>query len=287
MKYPIFMLLMAALSLIFAACPSEPKSKNAAKTAQEVKKKNTETYHFKYNTIIANLERDCADSKLDERIYWLNQGEEDLFRGIKVSLEEENTIGAQVHECFKKAPFIKGEPLQRVQKIVDAMQPFLVRKNEFDLKVFVINLDYENAFACPGGYVYVTKALLDKFDDDALACVVGHELCHLENKHSHVHIKQYKLMGGLITNLMGCFTQALSQRNELEADLGGLFLAAKAGYNPKAAATTFERWAAAEGKPTTLGKIFRSHPYSQERVQCVNAYLNDAKKRAEGLAKIQ
>ena len=119
------------------------------------------------------------------------------------------------------------------------------------------------------------------------ACVVGHELAHLENKHCNVPIKKCKIMGSLLTNIFSYLTQSLSQRNEVEADLGGVYLAYKAGYNPRGSADAFRRWAAKEEKPTTFGKLFRSHPYLDKRVNCINMYLADAQKKAKALKGIK
>jgi predicted Zn-dependent protease len=282
MKSIVLSISVAMMALFFIACKQDaPFNKNTTSSA-----KATETYHFKYHTIVQNLERDCSDSKLDERLYWLNQQEENLFRPIKVTEEDEAAIGAQVFDCFQKVGFVEGAGQQRVQAMVNKMKPFMTRKN-LDLKVHILDLPYQNAFACPGGYVYVTLPLLNAFNDDELACVVGHELSHLENKHCNVHIKKYKLMGGVLSNLFSCLTQGLTQRNELEADLGGLYLAYQAGYDPKGSIQAFRRWATEESKPNTLDKIFRSHPYCQERINCINAYLKDAKEKAEGLEKIK
>jgi Zn-dependent protease with chaperone function len=284
MKLLYFILPMLVISSSFMACSLE-EGKTQSKTATLNSKKIT-SYHFKYHTIVRNLERDCSDSKLDERLYWLSDQEENLLRPIKVTEEDEQKIGAQVYECFKKVGFVEGAKRQRVQAIVDKMKPFMTRKN-LDLKVNILDLPYQNAFACPDGYVYVTLPLLNAFNDDELACVVGHELCHLENKHCDVHIKKYKLMGCVLTNLFSCLTQGLTQRNELEADLGGVYLAYHAGYDPHGSMEAFKRWAMEDNKPNTLDKIFRSHPYCQERVNCIGAYLKDAMERAVGLSKIK
>ena len=53
--------------IVFSACPIKDINKKNAAT----KKTPTEAYRFKYHTIVSNLERDCANSKLDERLYWL------------------------------------------------------------------------------------------------------------------------------------------------------------------------------------------------------------------------
>ena len=286
MKSTLLIIFATMAMLVFSACSLKDKKNNDKKETAKIIT-FAEMYHFKYHTIVQNLPRDCAGNSLEEKLYWLNQGEENLLRPIKVSLDDEAKIGAQVHQCFKeKAGFTEGADQQRVQAIVDKMKPFLTRK-ELNIKAYIVNLPYENAFACPGGYMYVTKPLLDAFSTDELACVIGHELSHLENKHCNVHIKKYKLMGGFLTNLLSIFTQSLSQRNELEADLGGVYLTAQAGYNPKGSVAAFNRWAAQEGKHSNLERLFRSHPYSSQRVMCIEAYLKDAKKKAENLAKIQ
>jgi predicted Zn-dependent protease len=182
--------------------------------------------------------------------------------------------------------FIEGEQLERIKIIFEKMKPFLVRKDELDFELFVIDAPCQNACAAPGGKIYVTLPLLENMTDDQVASILGHELGHLEQKHSYIQIKYMKIIGETPANILHALTQSLSQRNELEADLCGVYLAQKTGYNIDVATEAFLQWGKNE-QHTFVDKILRSHPYCSERVSCINAYIAEAKKAGEGLKRIK
>ena len=109
-----------------------------------------------------------------------------------------------------------------------------------------------NAFATPGGYVYVTRGLLTLADNEAqLASVIGHELGHAVARHSAQRMRQatvaqlgLSILGQVantptLNNVAGKFAsiylKAFSRDHEYEADLLGIRYLARAGYDPQAA----------------------------------------------------
>ena len=114
----------------------------------------------------------------------------------------------------------------------------------------VLNTPDVNALACPGGFIYVYKGLLDYMtSDDELAAVLGHEIGHIEKRHT-VHQMEQQMALSLLTLLAGVASgdpgagmvlastasQALmagySRKDEREADQEGFRLSTLAGYNP-------------------------------------------------------
>jgi predicted Zn-dependent protease len=274
----ILIILSSPILFCFGWCQN--KKANVTKVSTTRKE-----YLFPYQTIIRKLPRDCADSRTDQSIYWLNSAQEKMLLPIAVTQREEEEVGEEVFNDMKKSTtFVQGEPLRRVQLIFDKMRPFVTRKLNF--QIFVIDEPFENAFACPGGRMYLTLALLKKMNDDQVANIIGHEICHLEQKHCNVHLKYRKLIGKPLSNILDILTQGLSQRDELEADLGGLYLAYSAGYDPAVAVDAFKNWGKND-KPSFGNKIFRSHPYCQERVNCIESYLHKAEKNVQGLKSIR
>lgn len=158
-----------------------------------------------------------------------------------------------------------------------------------------------NAFALPGGYVYVYKGLLDKVEsDDELAGVLAHEIIHATNHHSWKIMRKQKpwdiaTMGVLLAGVLsgkdvaglaqGVSIVNLAQINgytidlEKESDAGGMEIMLKSPYNPVGMLTFMERLARDESRSAAAQVdygIFRTHPYSQDRAAALRARLEKA-----------
>lgn len=133
-----------------------------------------------------------------------------------------------------------------------------------------------NAFALPGGQVFVTSGLADFVQsDDELAAALGHEMAHIELRHcldGHRYQTVLSRLGAadageLMDAMLSSFARSYSREQEFEADARGAVLASQAGYDPKAAAALFRRLAAMQPRPRTgwLAPYLESHPAALER----------------------
>jgi len=158
-------------------------------------------------------------------------------------------------------------------------------------EVNLIKSDEMNANCGPGGKIFVYSALIDnlKLTDDELAAVMGHEIAHALREHGReamskaYGIEMAKQGAGALFGL-GQDSLALadtvanygmtlpnSRSNENEADLIGLELAARAGYNPNAAITLWNKMAkASEGAPP---EFMSTHPASDSRIASLQAAI--------------
>jgi predicted Zn-dependent protease len=182
-----------------------------------------------------------------------------------------------------------------LSQLVNAVGRKLVsrlKNNPFEFKFFLADSPEPNAFALPGGYIYVTRGILPLIQsEDELAGIIAHEIIHVAERHS---VKQMKkgLLGGLLQvpgNLLNvvtgtnvgniinapialtthAFVAKYSRGHEHDADKYGVQLAASAGYNPKALADALERLA--KGIELITGKAekknyFSDHPFTPSRV---------------------
>lgn len=156
----------------------------------------------------------------------------------------------------------------------------------------IANPDLINAFALPGGHVFIGLGLLQLMSsEDELACVLGHEIEHIDHFHSaervqiEAQLKRLDLdaIAALAQIPIGIWQAGYSKDQEFEADREGLRLAAAAGYSPQGAVDLFERFIElqreyvvhADTPVDELGQVaieglqgyFRSHPLSEERLE--------------------
>jgi predicted Zn-dependent protease len=153
-----------------------------------------------------------------------------------------------------------------------------------------------NAFVVPGGKVVVYTGLLDIVSsEDELAAVLAHEVAHILARHAAERITQGSVVElirmiaywGFGIPLFSGPLQALfflpnSRQAETEADTIGVQLAARACYDPLAAATVFQKLGEVEKKMgMSVPEFLRTHPVSQKRVENIKALGGTAKRMKE------
>ena len=179
--------------------------------------------------------------------------------------------------------------IQRIGKRIAAAVGRDLPDAQWEFVVF--DSDQVNAFALPGGKVGVYTALIQlAASDDEIAVVMGHEVAHVSSRHGAERQSQAMLIGlggaalaigtqekknqeyymlayGLGSTLGSL---AYSRHHETEADEVGLRFAAKAGYDPRAAASFWRKMAARETGSRPF-KLLSTHPPSDERIRNLEA----------------
>ena len=148
-----------------------------------------------------------------------------------------------------------------------------------------------NAFALPGGQIFITEALLGRLKTKGqLAGVLGHEVGHVLARHSAEHIAKQKLSSGLTTAAVvgvdptgggaqmaqmvaGLINMKYGRGDELEADKLGLRLTAEAGYDPRALIGVMEILAQASGGGGRQPEFASTHPSPENRMQKIEEQL--------------
>lgn len=179
--------------------------------------------------------------------------------------------------------------LQRLRRIAQRLIPQAGRWNpraaQWRWEVNLIGSSSVNAFCMPGGKIAFFSGLVDKLKitDDEAAMVMGHEMAHALREHARARIAKTQITGTvalLAAQLLGLgqigdlaanvgtqlLTLKYSRDDENEADLVGLELAARGGYNPEASVSLWDKMAqaaAGSGGPAFLS----SHPSSPERMR--------------------
>jgi predicted Zn-dependent protease len=162
---------------------------------------------------------------------------------------------------------------------------------------YIPNQNVVNAFALPGGHVFVGAGLIRFMStEDELANILGHEVEHIDRRHCaervQLEMRVRKLpLGALVALPIELFEAGYSKAQELEADRRGTALAVWAGYSPLGAIRTFETFAKLERKYSSPAKTpgqelsqvawesltgyFRSHPPAQERIDQIRGMVTD------------
>ncbi|MBJ3786212.1 M48 family metalloprotease [Devosia sediminis] len=155
-------------------------------------------------------------------------------------------------------------------------------------QVTILDTSEVNAFALPGGYIYVTRGILALASDTSeLAAVLAHEIAHVTLRHARARTdrtRQTQIVDRVITGIFGGDTStdatanrtreqlaAFSQNQELDADKEGIKFAGKAGFDPQAAARflgVMSRFAAFSAGAASGGEGFlSSHPSTPSRIE--------------------
>src|SRR5690242_20191964 len=204
------------------------------------------------------------------------------------SLEKEIGIGKSLAQEVERSSKLIDDPV--VTEYVNRVGQNLVRNSDakvpFTIKV--IDSDEVNAFALPGGFFYVNSGLILRAQEESeLAGVMAHEISHVTARHGTCQATKGELMqlASIPAMIFIPYTWAgyamyqglnmaipltflkFSRDAEREADFLGVQYMYKAGYDPNAYVTFFERIQADEKRrPGTIPKAFSTHPPTPERI---------------------
>jgi predicted Zn-dependent protease len=189
--------------------------------------------------------------------------------------------------------------VERLRRIARALIPHAGRFNpdaaRWRWEVNLVRSSAVNAFCMPGGKIAFFTGLIDslKLGDDEIAAVMGHEIAHALLEHGRARMSEQLLksvgvsvaaallnLGQLSTELLAqaahlAVTLPFSRRHETDADLVGMELAARAGFDPRAAAEVWRKMqrlagAAGRGQPP---QFVSTHPSHETRIREIEANL--------------
>jgi predicted Zn-dependent protease len=204
--------------------------------------------------------------------------------------EEEVALGRDV-----AARLVGAAPLladARVQRYVNNVGRWLASQTErpdLPWKFGVLEAPQVNAFAVPGGTIFITRGLLDKMGSEAeLAGVLGHEIAHVLRKHHLKAIQKGALAslsgdvaGAALTNVNSearhklvafsteMYSRGLDKGDELEADRLGVVIAARGGYDAYGLPTVLQTLQAMNASDSALALMFKTHPAPGERLDAL------------------
>lgn len=219
-----------------------------------------------------------------------NIGNRDINKGgfhpMTMNLEKEIALGRELSRELEQQVTLVQDPV--ITEYVNRVGQNLVRNSDSKIPftIKVIDSDEINAVSLPGGFFYVNTGLILAADEEAeLAAVMGHEIAHVTARHaaeqqgkaSFINILSIPatiftggIAGAVIQQTAAIAIPAMfysfSRGAEAEADRLGLQYMYKAGYDPGASVTFFEKLQARESAKKRMSSLFSSHPPTEDRV---------------------
>ncbi|HQQ95193.1 MAG TPA: M48 family metalloprotease [Bacteroidia bacterium] len=222
-------------------------------------------------------------------LYQAQNYSRDVKMGKKAAQQVEEEMG-----------FFKHDTLQQlISRLGAKLVSHLEKKPEgFEFEFFLVDAPEPNAFALPGGHIYVTRGILPIVQsEDELAGIMAHEIIHVVNRHS---VRQYnrnmvpsvlKIPGNIINGITRTrlgniinvpidlisspFIAKYSRKHERQSDIQGIALAARAGYQPDQLAGALERLSREMEVITGEAEhhsFLNDHPYTPHRVEDIHKH---------------
>jgi predicted Zn-dependent protease len=241
-------------------------------------------------------------------ISYLSQSQVNPVTGEKqrVSLSAEQEIALGLQAAPQMAAEFGGEDRDpRSEQLVEQVGQAIVSKSDAKGSPYVSHFDFHalgdaqtvNAFALPGGQIFITRALLSKMSTEGqLAGVLGHEIGHVILRHSAERIAKQQLTEGLTgaavlatydpsnpaSRNSGAVAQVIGglvnmkygREDEHESDTYGVKFMAQAGYDPRSMIDVMKILAEAGGGRGG-SEFFQTHPNPENRIAKIEAAIKD------------
>lgn len=242
-----------------------------------------------------------ANGVVDLAADWQHDLSRAPMRVTRISDEREIRIGNELAQRYQSSAVSQTAESLATEKYINQVGSKVAAhaKRRLPYRFHLIpDANLINAFALPGGHVFVGRGLIDRMtSEDELAFVLGHEIEHIDHYHAVERVQVEAQMHRMDLDAVGQITEipvsiwqaGYSKDEEFEADREGLRLASAAGYSPRGAINILEQLAKLRDEyvihaadPTEelsqlavdgLNGYFRSHPQPSERIAQAEAVI--------------
>ncbi len=208
-----------------------------------------------------------------------------------LSTDDEVQIGSEASAEFdKENPIDRSSPLARRISDIGLRVAAAADPPAYPYEFTLVREDTVNAFAYPGGKIYMYEGLINELgnDTDAIAWVMAHEITHVQQRHSAKAIERAIGAGVLIQIVLGEKTagdiagvvgalalQDYGRDHEFTADRLGVKWSALAGYDPTAGVAVLETFQRLQGEePSDFEILFMTHPGNNDRINALKRSLD-------------
>ena len=215
--------------------------------------------------------------------------------GCAISTQQEVQMGTDyAQQINAQLPIVKDPEVVRYINVLGDSIAKLADDRSLDWQFCVVNSQEVNAFAVPGGYVYVNRGLIERAQKmDQLAGVLGHEIGHVVRRHSVKQMEQAQGANigltlacvltqvcnnqatGALINVGGTALFAkFSRDDEAQADEEGVKNVVRAGIDPRGIPEMFQILINERARsPSTVDSWFATHPLEESRIQATEAQI--------------
>jgi len=208
--------------------------------------------------------------------------------GCGISQDQELALGAaDAAKVDSQLPLIHDTAITLYVATLGKSMASRTSRSDLDWHFAVVNSSEVNAFALPGGFIYVNRGAIEQADrEDQLAGIMGHEIGHVVRRHSVKQLEKRergevglvmlctltracRTLGGQVAIDVGAnaLVARYSQRDEAEADSEGVVNTMRAGIDPEGLPSFFQKLLDIQKQqPTAVEAFFSTHPTDQSRV---------------------
>ena len=213
-----------------------------------------------------------------------------------VSQQQEVQMGVEyAQQINAQLPIVQDPELNRYINVLGDSIARLTSRADLDWHFFIVDAKDVNAFAVPGGFIYINRGLIERTDRmDEVAGVLGHEIGHVVRRHT---VKQMeKAQGANIGVTLACVLTSIcnsqvagaainiaggavfarfSRQDEAEADQEGFNNVVRAGISPVGMVTMFQKLLEErKSRPAGVEAWFLTHPLEEDRITAIQARIN-------------
>jgi predicted Zn-dependent protease len=213
-----------------------------------------------------------------------------------ISQQQEIQMGQDyAQQINAQLPIISDPEINRYVNLLGDQIASRTSRADLDWRFYVVDSREVNAFAVPGGYIYVNRGLIERTSQmDELAGVLGHEIGHVVRRHSIQQMEKAQganigiTLACVLTNV--CNSQAaqaginiagtavfakFSRQDELEADQEAVVNTVRAGISPDGIVTMFRKLLdERRSRPGAVEGMFATHPLEEDRITAAQAQIN-------------
>ncbi len=213
-----------------------------------------------------------------------------------ISQQQEIQMGQEyAQQINAQLPIVQDPELNRYINVLGDSIARLTGRSNLDWHFFIVDAQEVNAFAVPGGFVYVNRGLIQRADQmDELAGVLGHEIGHVVRRHTVKQMEKAQganigvtlacvltsicnsqVAGAAINVAGGALFARFSRQDEAEADQEGVKNTVRAGISPAGMVTMFQKLLdERKSRPGAVESWFLTHPLEEDRIVAVQAQIN-------------
>ena len=215
--------------------------------------------------------------------------------GCMATTQQEVELGQQyAAQINSELPLVRDPEIDRYINVLGDSIARVGDDRDLDWHFYVVDSPEINAFAVPGGFIYVNRGLIERAATlSELAGVLGHEIGHVEQRHSMKQMRDMERGNAGVTLLCVltnvCESQAtatainlagnaifskFSREDESEADAVGVRNMVRAGIDPRGIPSMFRTLLAQrQAQPDAVSSWFSTHPMEEDRIQATEAQI--------------